>query len=183
MNRLFHFILYVSFSSLLGCASSKAPTSKVEFNDDLSQYRVKYAIKDTSRNEEQEQITSEVSWKDVKSENSIEEALDRKLAQIAIVNERIEQIAGYRIQIYSDRSLSGANELLKQIEEDEEIEIPYPVHFKYEQPSYKIKIGDFVTKLEAHKAYVELREHFPVAIIIRDNVEMYLDELLDKDKK
>ena len=40
---------------------------------------------------------------------------------------------------------------------------------KYESPNYKVWVGDYITKIEADKNLLKLREFFPQAFIFMTN--------------
>lgn len=60
------------------------------------------------------------------------------------------KISGYRIQIYSGTSLSKANKIKALFM------ITYPAiesYLIYQQPSFKVRVGDYHNRLEANKFY------------------------------
>jgi hypothetical protein len=42
----------------------------------------------------------------------------------------------------------------------------------YKQPDYKIKVGDYINRFEAHKALYELKAVFPDALITMEQVNI-----------
>jgi hypothetical protein len=70
-----------------------------------------------------------------------------------------------KIQIFSG-SRDGAQAILSEynLQFDN-----YEVKIKYESPNYKVWVGDFITKLEADKNLLKLREFFPQAFIFMTN--------------
>lgn len=84
-------------------------------------------------------------------------------------------IQGYRIQIYSDNK--------KQPARDEKAKFlslfsNVKAHEIYQQPYFKIRVGDFRTKLEAYKFQREIYENFPNSFIVKDEIEV--EQLLNK---
>ncbi len=45
-------------------------------------------------------------------------------------------------------------------------------YLSYSQPSYKLKVGDFTSKLEAEKYYQHIKERYSLAMIINDKIEI-----------
>ena len=45
----------------------------------------------------------------------------------------------------------------------------YEAKIKYESPNYKVWVGDYITKIEADKNLLKLREFFPQAFIFMTN--------------
>ncbi|TVR77357.1 MAG: SPOR domain-containing protein [Chitinophagaceae bacterium] len=43
----------------------------------------------------------------------------------------------------------------------------------YQQPSFKLRVGDYYNRLEALKMLNEIQKHFPAAFVIRDNVQIH----------
>lgn len=78
-------------------------------------------------------------------------------------------IHGYRIQIYF-----GANRA-KALEVKSEFLKIYPdiaAYLIYQQPNFKIRVGDFRTRLEAYKFYRSLLLYFNLAFIVRDDIKL-----------
>ncbi len=69
----------------------------------------------------------------------------------------------YKIQLFSG-SLKGAKEADKRYQEGKFI---YPALVYYETPNYKLWVGDFNSKLEADRAYIEVKELFPNAFVFK----------------
>ena len=49
-------------------------------------------------------------------------------------------------------------------------------HEVYQQPFFKIRVGDFRTKLEAYKFQKEIMAQFPNSFIVKDEIE--IDQLI-----
>lgn len=84
-------------------------------------------------------------------------------------------IQGYRIQIYSDNKKQPARE-----EKAKFLSLYNNVkaHEIYQQPYFKIRVGDFRTKLEAYKFQREIYGNFPNSFIVKDEIEV--EQLLNK---
>lgn len=69
----------------------------------------------------------------------------------------------YKIQLfYGD--LKGANKVEREFKQKYN---QWPVSLHYETPNYKVWVGDFRTKLEAERAFVDLKSDFKSAIVFR----------------
>ena len=81
-------------------------------------------------------------------------------------------IPGYRIQIYfgPDR-----NEALELKSDFEKIYKDVTAHLSYQQPNFKIRVGDFTTRLEAQKFYRDIHLLYSSAFLVKD--EILLKEL------
>ena len=66
------------------------------------------------------------------------------------LNERVRTIPGYRIQV---ASLSGTSSKNRAFEMKERIREAYPgveAYVVFDEPNFKVKVGDFRTRLEAY---------------------------------
>ena len=74
-------------------------------------------------------------------------------------------IKGYRIQISSESKKSIINDKRKEfVSKFPEIAI----YIKYKEPYYKLRIGNFRTKLNAEKVKQKIRKSYPGAHIVSD---------------
>lgn len=78
-------------------------------------------------------------------------------------------LSGYRIQIFSDNK--------KQPARDEKSRFlnsfsSVKAHEVYQQPFFKIRVGDFRTKLEAYKFHKEIMAQFPNSFIVKDDIDI-----------
>lgn len=79
------------------------------------------------------------------------------------------KIRGYRVQIIASNKKSTIDA------ERAKFLAAYPdvnTYTDYVQPNYKLKVGDFKTKLEAQKLQYDLRLTFPSALVINDLIEL-----------
>lgn len=85
------------------------------------------------------------------------------------LNERVRTIPGYRIQV---ASLSGTSSKNRAFEMKDRIRETYPgveAYVVFDEPNFKVKVGDFRTRLEAYVFLQRIRPDFP-GTIIRDNI-------------
>ena len=88
------------------------------------------------------------------------------------------ELEGYRIQIYSGNKKQPARQIrlkFSQLYRD------VKAHESYQQPYFKVRVGDFRTKLEALKFQKEIQRHFPNCYIVKDQIE--IEELLKQKKE
>ena len=48
-------------------------------------------------------------------------------------------------------------------------------YFIYQQPNFKLRVGDFEERLSVNKFYEEMKEIFPGAFIIKDEITPVLN--------
>lgn len=85
-------------------------------------------------------------------------------------NETIKTIPGYRVQL---ASLSGADAKSRAFSMKEQLKTEFPEVESYvifTDPNFRVKIGDFRTKLEAHAFLQKTKELFPGGTIVKDNI-------------
>ncbi|MBR1517493.1 MAG: SPOR domain-containing protein [Bacteroidales bacterium] len=85
------------------------------------------------------------------------------------MNERLNSIQGYRIQV---ASLSGTDSKNKAFALRDRLRESYPnvpAYVVFDEPNFKVKLGDFRTRLEAYAFLNEIKSIYP-GTIIRDNV-------------
>jgi len=84
-------------------------------------------------------------------------------------NQHNHSAQGYRIQV---ASLSGANSKRRAFELRDNIKNALPdqeVYVTFDEPSFKVKIGDFRTRLDAYAVLNKIRGYY-TGTIIRDNI-------------
>ena len=87
-------------------------------------------------------------------------------------NSKIEGIPGYRIRIFSESGL-GAKEQQQQMRARFLSDFPdTDAYYKYDEPYFKVYVGDCRTKSEVLKLYDEIKDKFPNPII----VPVYINE-------
>ena len=88
------------------------------------------------------------------------------------INESLNKLEGFRIQLFSD---SGNNSKNKAQAVRDEIQSRYPligVYLTFKSPNYKVRVGDFRTKLDAQRFLIELTGDYPNAFIIADQINL-----------
>jgi len=88
---------------------------------------------------------------------------------ITAVNFRYKYANGYRVMLYSGSSREQANDTKKTIYvKDKETN----VYIDYQQPTFKVFAGDFVSKLEVHYYLRKVSKWFPDALIVPAKVSL-----------
>jgi len=79
-------------------------------------------------------------------------------------------IPGYRIQIYFD-SGSNSSDRAKSVREAFTLLYPdIPVYVSWKAPNYRVRVGDWRTRLEAEKALQLIMIDYPNAWVIKDEI-------------
>lgn len=82
------------------------------------------------------------------------------------LTERQRGIPGFRVQIFMD---AGNQARLNTQRSRAEFERKYPgiqAYIVYEEPNFKLRVGDFRTRLDARRYLETIREDYPAAYIV-----------------
>ena len=105
---------------------------------------------------------------------NIDEKIEEKLR---IKNAQIDstKLSGYRIQIASSSSRSVTNAAKTKFK-NRFPEYGDRVYSLYQQPNWKIRVGDFRREIDAQKMLKEVRAHFKLAILVTGNIRQPMIE-------
>ena len=95
--------------------------------------------------------------------------LDLVVSKLKEINEKKQTMPGYRIQVYFGTQRSRANEI-RALFNTHYPEIPATV--SYSQPNFKVRAGDFRTRLEAQKHLRDVVLNFPGAFVVPDEIRL-----------
>lgn len=88
----------------------------------------------------------------------------------SMINEKKDgKVKGYRVQIHFGSDREKAKEIKVKFMQKFSSSTAYE---KYEQPNFKIRVGDFRTRTEAFKFLKEISPDFPSSFIVQDEVEL-----------
>ncbi len=87
-------------------------------------------------------------------------------------------LAGYRIQVGSSRDRNEANQFLQETIEwwnmtrEEEDPSIAPIYIEWEQPYWKVRLGNFRTRQEANRMLSGVRQEFEGAFVVPSPIEV-----------
>lgn len=92
------------------------------------------------------------------------------LVQKNIAKHQAEQTRdGFRLQLFSGTERNNANNLRNRFKG----EFPdLPIYLIYQQPYYKLRVGDFRNKIEAQQFYLKLEKLYEQILIVPDKVNL-----------
>jgi len=102
----------------------------------------------------------------INSDPRIEQLLDLHIAY----NNEFPFIDGYRIQLMmqsGNNALEQADEIKKEFEE---INPQIDTYVTFREPYYRLRVGDFRTRLEAMEFLENIRRKYPQAWVIKDKI-------------
>jgi SPOR domain len=155
-----------------GSTTIQSPSKKNEkvYEEDLSIYRPKFKSAnetDTQSSDSQPVQASKTTFSD--SPLHVNKKLDAILDTIAMRNKSVKFTNGFRIQIYVGNDRKAADDAkIYTYQKYPEI-FPY---LSYQQPIYKVKIGDFLNRMDAERYYSDIKDLYPSAMILPDRVEI-----------
>lgn len=100
-------------------------------------------------------------------------AIDNLLHLHINQNKRNESFSGYRIQIFSRSSYGSDMAKLKQMRDDfEKAFQDIPAYLKYIDPDFKIRVGNFRTKLESIPTLYRVRKLYPSSYPVKTEITL-----------
>lgn len=89
------------------------------------------------------------------------------------MNEKKKTFTGYRIQIYSANSYGRSIEQLKTMRNQfEETFQDIPAYLKYFDPDFKIRVGNFHSRLESIPALYRIRKIYPASYPVKTEISL-----------
>jgi hypothetical protein len=88
------------------------------------------------------------------------------------INQNRKGMDGYRIQIFFD---SGNNSKTKAQSIYEGFKAKYPdvrAYLSFKSPNYKVRVGDFRSRLDAQRFLNDINNEYPNAWIIADQINL-----------
>jgi SPOR domain len=157
---------------LIGCKTGRpGPADVPKYQEDLSQYRIKYAP--VAKPKDEPGLTVKVNAPNtVRPTGDIGPELDRLRAAMAENNKNLRYTQGYWVQVYSGGSREEAERVMTSLRYTLAREKP---ELAYTQPNYKVKVGNFFYKYEAYQLYHELKGQYPNALITAGRISIDLD--------
>ncbi|MBX2843046.1 MAG: hypothetical protein KTR26_14860 [Flammeovirgaceae bacterium] len=179
MNKYIYLYFLVGLF-LIGCKGSQVANTSGPFKDDISLYKVKIesenpgkvGVDSIKENGEGSGVVINIV---PQPKTSINYQLDQQ--SILIAQRNLEDLTdhgtkGFRILVYS----GGSRDRAEVIEKDLIlIEKTYQI---FDIPNYKVKVGDYFTKLEANGMLVQIKKDYPQAIIIPDIIDVNLNDYI-----
>lgn len=95
--------------------------------------------------------------------------LDAVLDTIALQNRRVRYAPGYRVQVYVGNERAAAdNAKLQLYQQFPELS----AYVTYQQPTYRLKVGDFMRRMDAERYFGKLKTMFAGAQMQPDKVDV-----------
>jgi len=89
-------------------------------------------------------------------------------------NDLNKQLEGFRVEIFFSSDFDAREKALRKKIEFLKLFPNNTVHIKYISPNFRVRVGDYRTKNEALKLYKEIKNNYPLAFIVSDNIDFPL---------
>lgn len=97
--------------------------------------------------------------------------IDTLLHLHELQNKKFPVIPGYRIQIYKESGNSALNQALT-IRDQFEKRYSLTAYITFNEPYYRVRVGDFRTRLEAIRFLEKIKRTYPLAWEIKDDIQI-----------
>jgi len=154
----------------VACKATTVTTSSVEIEEDLSIYRPEFS---SNKSYVENEIGNNEPTSQIEIKSSIKDEIDSISKIIVERNSEKDFYEGYTIQIYSGISREEAENARKTAN------IVFPElesSLTYYQPTYRVKIGAFRERSGANKYFNDVKNDFPRAILIPENIKKEKEE-------
>ena len=88
------------------------------------------------------------------------------------IHEKDSTIDGYRVQIFMELGNFALEHAENMKAEFQEKYPDMPVHLVFKQPYYRLRIGDFRTRLEAEHLYQQIKKEYKNAFVTADRIDL-----------
>ncbi len=167
---------YLCFLALitigLSCSSKVTPsrgssTSINDYSEDISHLLPYYDKKEVKTESKNDEVKNEIVKELIILDDNAK--VDAALNKIIENNKTYNDGRGYRIQVFSGNSRtdfeSAKSFLLRSFPQLE-------VYESYSQPTYRIKVGDFIHYQDADKYNSSLKQRFGTTRIVNDKINI-----------
>lgn len=156
---------------LAGCASPRSTTVSTSgsgYSEDLSVWRPKVTTENGTTTTKTSDAIKQTQY--VEPKYAVNKKLDTVLDSIDRYNTSKEFINGFTIQIYAGLKREDALNAKKNLTSS----LPQlSSEVEYSQPSFRVKVGKYYSRIDAQRDYVAVKKYFPTAIVVPDKVAIH----------
>lgn len=156
---------------MAGCAPRPARTgtgagrdAAKTYIEDISAYRPQHSLPESGPGS-----PTGAPVTPVKPTNHVTERVNVLMDTIASQNKAIKYAQGFRIMAYNGTDRKTAMDIRRAIIQRVPEQRDYLI---YQQPSYRLKIGDYYNRVEAQQTMLLLRDIIPNALIVQDQINI-----------
>ncbi len=175
--KFFSKVIFYTFLSFIffACKRSINPTQNTtnvigDYDEDLTAVRVRYESKPIVEKTESKVIKEKPAPSAItKLPKQVNNQVDIALDSIAVRNKSVRYSAGYRIQVFVGNDRKEVDEAKSYIYQN------FPelnTYLTFSQPTYKLKAGDFTTRLDAERYYASIKDRYSAAMIVTERIDI-----------
>jgi hypothetical protein len=105
---------------------------------------------------------------EVKAEPGVDSLITLHVAH----NQNYPYVQGYRIQLFKDSGNDALNAAHKIMDEFNEMFPEINAYLSFQEPYYRVRVGDFRTRLEALGKLEEIKKKYRNVWIIKDKINL-----------
>ncbi len=162
--RSISFLSVVAILASCASLSTSKPSDDEVYKEDLTAQRPTYAVPDDTVGSD---LVAKADYSAITPTADITDRLDAVLESSDTYKAETKFVDGFTIQIYTGSSSDEARIIRGKalsLMPDEDVEL------FYDEPSFKVKVGQYFSRLEAQRDFANLKGKFPMAIIIPDKI-------------
>ncbi len=167
--------LITIYALTVACKSASTVTYAPPFTMDLSAYRPEVAEPEQTSNSVVNTVNATTSVQNtqiVSISGTVQAQLNAMREAIAASNKNLKFSQGFRLVIYSGSNRDEANKVMANVRKIT-TEIPELV---YEQPNFRVKLGNFFNKTDAFALYTQIKSVYPHAVITNERITIPLEK-------
>lgn len=164
-------------TTFLACSRrSSTPTKNTtnvmgDYDEDLSAVRVRYDNKPSATVSDTKVVVKEkpASTTVTKMPKQVNSQVDMALDSIAVRNKTVRYSSGYRIQVFVGNDRKEVDEAKAYIYQN------FPelsTYLTFSQPTYKLKAGDFTSRLDAERYYSFIKQRYSAAMLVNERIDI-----------
>lgn len=168
-------VVFILMSCAKGQTQMKQDTTKGMFKEDLTAYRPKYDTDSAPKTSSKETKSAPpATGGNTSAPSTVGPTADARVDSVAARNKSINKSAqGYRVLVYSGNSSEESRKVRERIYK---ILPDADIYAQYKQPTFRVKVGDCFNRIEANNLYVKLKDEFPEAKIVPDQINIIVKE-------
>lgn len=167
--------LITIYAVAVACKSASTVTYAPPFTMDLSAYRPRVAEPEQKSNPPANPVNATPPMQNTQTvsvSGTIQAQLNAMREAMAASNKNLKFSQGFRLVIYSGGNRDEANKVMTDVRKIT-TEIPELV---YEQPNFRVKLGNFFNKTDAFALYTQIKSVYPHAVITNERITIPLEK-------
>lgn len=163
------YLIYAYVAVAAGCATTgktSTAASNGKYSEDLSVWRPKTEVAAAEVKTTEPATGQREATPYTEPKVAINKRLDAVLDSIDRINLSRRAVDGFTIQVYSGKR----EEALNTKRQLGSILPGISAEVQFTEPIFRVKAGKYYSRLDAQRDYVEIKKHFPSAIVIPDRI-------------